>query len=81
MSTRRNRLSIDEQSDRREAARQRREAKNMERLMAREDRAEQMIGELCRDGCQVFYVYPAGGQYREGTRLELVQHLIRNRYA
>lgn len=81
MTNRRNRMSIDEQSDRREAARQRREAKSMERLMDREDRADRMIGELCRDGRPVFYVYPAGGQYREGTRAELVQHLLCNRYA
>ncbi|AKF13611.1 hypothetical protein PHIN3_348 [Sinorhizobium phage phiN3] len=45
-----------------------------------EARAEQMIGELCRDGCPVYYVMPAGGRYREGARVELVDFLIRNNY-
>lgn len=50
-------------------------------LGKREDKAEQMIGELCRDGKKVLYVYPAGGKYREGSRLELIAFLIRNNYA
>ncbi|AGR48073.1 hypothetical protein PHIM7_343 [Sinorhizobium phage phiM7] len=45
-----------------------------------EARAEQMIGELCRDGCPVYYVMHAGGRYREGARVELVDFLIRNNY-
>ncbi len=81
MSTRRTIRTLDDQLDRREAARQRREAKTHERLVAREDKADQMIGELCREGRTVYYVFPAGGKYREGTRVELIQHLIRNGHA
>ena len=49
-----------------------------ERMGKREEIAEQMIGEL--NGGR-FYVYPVGGKYREGTRLELIDFLIRNNYA
>jgi len=51
------------------------------RIEKREDDAEQMIGELCRNGQKVLYVFPIGGKYREGTKLELVSFLIRNNYA
>ena len=51
------------------------------RLAKREEGAEEQIGELIRDGRAVFYVWPAGGKYREGSRSELVSYLIRNQYA
>lgn len=53
-------------------------AAKMER---REIAAEQMIGELCREGKTVWYVWPQGGKYREGSRLDLIAFLIRNNYA
>lgn len=56
-----------------------------DKFMARMDRrwnaAEQMIGELCREGRKVHYVFPQGGKYREGTHIALVDFLIRNNYA
>lgn len=67
-------------------------AANQSRRMAAEDRflgrmerrwdaAEKMIGELVRDGKAVLYVWPQGGKYREGSRSNLVDFLIRNNYA
>ncbi|MEM8519467.1 hypothetical protein [Janthinobacterium sp. CAN_S7] len=50
-------------------------------LSAREDIAEQMLGQLMREGKVVYYVWPQGGKYREGTRLNLIAFLIRNNYA
>jgi hypothetical protein len=44
------------------------------------DKADAMIGELCRDGRTVFYVFPVGGKYREGDRAGLINFLIRNKY-
>jgi len=52
-----------------------------DRLNAREDRAEEMLGQLMRNGKIVYYVMPSGGKYREGTRLELIAFLVRNNYA
>ena len=49
----------------------------LERLTAK---AERMIGELCREGRTVYYVFPEGGKYREGSFGELVDFLIRNHY-
>jgi hypothetical protein len=64
--------------------RQSRRMKNEDAAIARGDRqydaAINMIGELCRDGKTVYYVSPAGGRYREGTRVELVDFLIRNKW-
>lgn len=74
-------MNIDQASDARQARRMASESRYHDRIMAREEKAEQMIGELCREGRTVHYVYPAGGKYREGTRIELVAFLIRNRYA
>lgn len=51
---------------------------NIER---RETAAETMIGELTREGRTVYYVWPQGGKYREGTRADLIAFLIRNNYA
>lgn len=50
----------------------------MARMEPRWDAAEQMVGELSSGKC---YVWPVGGKYREGTRFELVQFLVRNKYA
>lgn len=62
-----------------------RRAKEEDRWATRMERrwkeAGEQIGELCRDGKTVFYVYPVGGKYREGSRNELEDFLLRNRYA
>jgi hypothetical protein len=64
--------------------REKRRAKQEERFQTKLDRqmtaAEAMIGELCKEGKQVFYIYPVGGKYREGPRHELIDFLIRNKY-
>jgi hypothetical protein len=57
------------------------ESRYLDRINAREDAAESMLGKLVRDGKEVLYVWPQGGKYREGRRLELIAFLIRNNYA
>ncbi len=49
-------------------------------LNEREDKAEEMLGQLIRDGKTVYYVWPNGGKYREGSRLDLIAFLVRNNY-
>jgi len=71
-------MNIDQTLDAKHASRMAREARQLERLERREAIAERMIGEL--SGGKL-YAYPVGGRYREGTRAELIQFLIRNKYA
>jgi hypothetical protein len=71
-------MNLEQQSNAREARRIKSEDRYHARIVAREDVAHNMIGELSSGKC---YVWPAGGKYREGTRFELVQFLIRNNYA
>jgi hypothetical protein len=71
-------MDIYRQLEAREARRIKSENRYHARIAAREEAAEKMIGELGSGKC---YVWPVGGKYREGSRLELVQFLIRNRYA
>lgn len=75
------RLNDEAFMDAREAARMRADAKTEARMERREREARTMIGELCRDGKTVHYVFPVGGRYREGTTLDLIGFLIRNNYA
>lgn len=65
----------------RRMANQARALRSWDELNEREDKAEEMLGQLQRAGKTVFYVWPQGGKYREGTRLELVAFLVRNNYA
>lgn len=60
-----------------EARRERANDRYLERIKA----SMSQIGELCRNGKTVYYVFPVGGRYREGDRAELMHYLIRNRYA
>jgi len=76
-----NNMTLDELIDAKYAARQRRDDKTLNRLERRENRAETMIGTLCRMGREVCYIFPQGGSYREGGKLELIAFLIRNNYA
>ncbi len=73
--------TVDQQMDTLQLRRMNREAKFENVISKREDTAEAMVGELCREGKKVYYVSPQGGKYREGTRLELIAFLIRNNYA
>ncbi len=59
------------------AAREKRDEKIFMKRVKLEERAEQMIGEL---NSGKFYVFPVGGRYREGTKRELIDFLIRNNY-
>jgi hypothetical protein len=71
-------MNIDQQLNARQSRRMASNDRYLARLERREVAAEQMIGELSSGKC---YVWPQGGKYREGTRSELVQFLIRNNYA
>lgn len=71
-------MNIDQILEARQSRRMASDARYLARMEKREAAAEQMIGELSSGKC---YVFPVGGKYREGSRLELVQFLIRNRYA
>lgn len=62
------------------ARRIRNEDRAWDRYCAKADKAESMIGELVRDGKTISYVFPAGGKYREGSKIDLTDFLIRNGY-
>jgi hypothetical protein len=61
--------------------RQGRRMKNEERAVIHMDKqldaADRMIGTLSSGKS---YVYPVGGKYREGSRGDLIDFLIRNKY-
>ena len=56
------------------------EDKTHARLTRLENKADSQIGELCRDKETICYIFPTGGKYREGSRIELTNFLIRNKY-
>lgn len=56
------------------------ENRYLDRFEKREAKARNLLGELIRDGQQVFYIQPRAGKCREGTPEELIDFLIRNRY-
>jgi hypothetical protein len=63
--------------DGRHSRRLKNENRAIARLDAQHERANTMIGELSTG---TLYIYPDGGKYREGTRAELIDFLIRNHY-
>lgn len=74
--------TVDQWLDGRDAARGKREAATMARREKRETAALPMVGELCREGKTMFYVWPVGGRYFESAQQwECVDSLIRNNYA
>ena len=75
------RYDFDRNFEAKQSRRMHAEDRFLARLERREAAAEQMIGELCREGRDVFYVFPVGGTYREGSRAELVAYLLRNNHA
>ncbi|MFH0134868.1 hypothetical protein ACGLHS_31965 [Variovorax sp. VaC1] len=74
-------LDIHRQLAGNQARRMAAEDRYLERMERRELAAERQIGELVREGRQLLYIWPQGGKYREGTRIDLVAFLIRNHYA
>ena len=69
-------MNLDRQMEINEA---RHDAADM-RYLAKAEKAEAMLGELGRDGKTVYYFFPVGGRYREGSYGEMTSFLIRNRY-
>jgi len=74
-------MNDEERFEARDRARWKAADKAYDKLCRRMDAAERLIGELCREGRQIFYIFPVGGKYREGTRSELCAFLLRNNYA
>jgi hypothetical protein len=74
-------MNIDQQLNGNQNRRMANEARYLAQSERREDAAREMLGELCREGKTVYYAFPVGGKYREGTRGELINFLIRNNYA
>jgi hypothetical protein len=74
-------MTLDEQIDARLIRRFKSEDRFLRRIERRENQAEAMIGELCRSGRTVYYVCPAGGKYKEGSRQDLIAYLLRKGYA
>jgi hypothetical protein len=74
-------MNLDQQLDGIQSRRMSAQSRFLDTIDAREEAAEEMLGQIIRDGKIVYYVTQHGGKYREGTRLELVAFLIRNRYA
>ncbi len=72
-------MTPDQQLEARDARRHAAQARAEARREKREAAAEKMIGELASG---LFYVWPVGGKYREAaSKYDLVQHLLRNKYA
>jgi hypothetical protein len=74
-------MNIDQQLDAKQSRRMTAQDRYLTRREKREAVAETMIGELCKEGKTVYYVWPQGGKYREGDRYDLIAFLIRNKYA
>jgi len=74
-------MNIEQQLDGIQARRMASEDRFLARMEKRDAAAEPQIGELMRNGKTVFYVYPVGGKYREGSHGDLTAFLIRNHYA
>lgn len=72
-------MTIDQQLEARDSRRHAAQARAEARREKREVAAEKMIGELVSGR---FYVWPVGGKYREAdSKFDLVQYLLRNKYA
>lgn len=71
-------MDIDRRLDALQRRRMAAESRYLERLERRQQAADRMVGELSSGKC---YIWPVGGKYREGERQDLVEFLIRNRYA
>jgi hypothetical protein len=74
-------MNIERQLDANQSRRMKAQDRYLGRRELREADAAQMVGELCREGRTVHYVYPVGGRYREGSEGALINFLIRNNYA
>lgn len=74
-------MNDEDRFEARDRARWKAADKAYDKLCRRMDAAEAMIGELCREGRQIFYIFPIGGKYREGSPSELCAFLLRNNYA
>jgi hypothetical protein len=74
-------MTPEQQTNRREAIRLAAENRFLIRAQKLEAKAAPMIGELCRNGSEVFYTYPSGGRYFESnSHTAVVDYLIRNKY-
>ncbi len=70
----------DRQRELTHSARLANEARGWERMYKREDAAEALVGELCRDGETIYYINLRNGKTKEGFKSELIAFLVRNDY-
>ena len=73
--------TLEQQIESRVARKIKSDDRAIENLERREAEAEKQIGTLIREGKPISYIWPIGGKYREGNRYDLIDFLIRNRYA
>lgn len=71
-------MNIDQQLNAKQSRRIAAQDRYLARIEKRETEASRMIGELASGKC---YIWPIGGKYREGDRVELIDFLLRNNYA
>jgi hypothetical protein len=75
------RQNIERDLEARQSRRMHAESRYLSRLERLENKALPMVGELCRNGQKVYYVWPRGGRYRESnSQSELIDFLIRRGY-
>jgi hypothetical protein len=80
------RKTMDELMNGREISREKANDRAFDRLGRQIDEADQMIGELCREGKQVFYINLKTlsgrftGKIKEGSCAELINYLINKHY-
>ena len=79
--------TIDQRIDTLDRIRNRAEDRAFDRLCQQYDKAEQLIGEICRDGKTVYYINqrsrdgrPTGRTIEATNHATLVDYAIRNRY-
>jgi len=75
------RKTCEELMEGRQIRRMKQEARFLDKLDRQMEHAEEMIGQLCREGKTIYYVFPVGGRYKESTNfIDLFQYLVRNKY-
>lgn len=75
--------SFEQLLDGKELRRLKNDDKTHLRMTRLENKANELIGELCKEGKQVFYInlHPLRkGKILEGSKADLMAYLIRNKY-
>lgn len=76
-------LTYEERMDRRTELRTIRDEAAFDRRMALEDRADELVGQLCREGRTTYYAcldFRTGRIVERDTKQAVIDYLIRNKY-